>query len=279
MPVLQALLLHLVIFALFLYNWSAAPKINTPPPPVIVKAKILTLADPVAAKKKAAKDKKAAFDKKRKKQLRKEALKRKKLAKQKAKKKAERAKTARLKKENKRKKEEKRKKLAKQKADKEKKAAAKKKSEEEKRKARELAKLEAERQRQEELERELERERELEFSNALEEETKHLQAEQDAEAAQSYVGLIRERVKQNWHRPLSARNGMQTTLVIHLVPTGEVNNVYMKESSGDAAFDRSAIQAVQRAEKFEELQQLSPSAFDAHFRQFDFKFRPEDLVR
>jgi len=275
-PVIQALLFHLVIVALFLYNWSAAPKASVTPPPVIINAKILTLSEPAPAKPKAEQSK-ADKDKQ---QKIKEEQKRKDLAR----KKAELAEKEQRLLEKQRQKEERRKQLARKKAENEKalleqKEREKKQREEALKKAEELARQKEQLLRQQALEDQLALEREYELGSALAAEADYLQVQQDAEAAQSYVGLIRERVKQNWHRPLSARNGMETILVIHLVPTGEVNNVYVKTSSGDAAFDRSAIQAVQRAEKFEELQQLSPSAFDAHFRQFNFIFRPEDLAK
>jgi colicin import membrane protein len=68
-------------------------------------------------------------------------------------------------------------------------------------------------------------------------------------------------------------------LNVNLLPTGEVINVTVVKSSGDEAFDRSAVQAVRRAEKFEELQQLEPRIFDANFRNFNFSFIPQDLDR
>ena len=276
LPFFQALLFHLVIVALFLYNWSSAPEANVVPPPVIINAKILTLSEPAPAK---PKTDQSNADKARQQKIR-EEQKRKDLAR----KKAELAEKEQRLLEKQRQKEERRKQLARKKAENEKALLEqieleKKQREAALKKAEELARQEEERLRQEELESQLVQEREFDLSSALAAEADYLQTQQDAVAAQSYVGLIRERVKQNWHRPLSARNGMEAILVIHLVPTGEVNNVYVKTSSGDAAFDRSAIQAVQRAEKFEELQQLSPSAFDAHFRQFNFVFRPEDLAK
>ena len=91
--------------------------------------------------------------------------------------------------------------------------------------------------------------------------------------------LIKQRVMDSWHIPLSARNGMKTLLKVNLLPTGEVINVSVVKSSGDEAFDRSAVQAVRRAEKFEELQQLEPRVFDANFRSFNFSFIPQDLDR
>ena len=82
---------------------------------------------------------------------------------------------------------------------------------------------------------------------------------------------------QNWSRPPSARNGMEVELKIQLVPTGEVIAVNLVNSSGDNAFDRAAIRAVKKAEKFPELQKVSGRLFEAYFRTFTLIFSPEDL--
>jgi colicin import membrane protein len=140
----------------------------------------------------------------------------------------------------------------------------------------------AEQQRQKELERQ-EQERQAqerqqqEFDDALAEEEALLAEEQDAAVAQSYVALIVDRIERNWSRPASARRGMVCELRLQLVPTGEVVNVSIVKSSGNSAFDRSAEQAVKKAGRFSELQQVEPAVFEAYFRQLTIKFNPKDL--
>jgi colicin import membrane protein len=140
----------------------------------------------------------------------------------------------------------------------------------------------AEQQRQKELERQ-EQERQAqerqqqEFDDALAEEEALLAEEQDEAVAQSYVALIVDRIERNWSRPASARRGMVCELRLQLVPTGEVVNVSIVKSSGNAAFDRSAEQAVKKAGRFSELQQVEPAVFEAYFRQLTIKFNPKDL--
>ena len=80
-----------------------------------------------------------------------------------------------------------------------------------------------------------------------------------------------------WSRPPSARNGMETLLSIQLIPTGEVVSVSVLKSSGNGAFDRSAINAVEKAGSFPELKNLPPREFERTFRRFRLLFRPEDL--
>ena len=99
----------------------------------------------------------------------------------------------------------------------------------------------------------------------------------DEAAAMSYMGAIQQAVEANWSRPPSARNGMQVTLAIQLFPTGQVNNVNIATPSGNAAFDRSAVAAVQRAERFPELAELKPRVFEKYYRSFKLVFKPEDL--
>ena len=113
---------------------------------------------------------------------------------------------------------------------------------------------------------------------AAEEEAQVAEATATAqELAASYSALIAQTVTNYWCRPPSARNGMEALLQIQLVPTGEVVSVRILQSSGDAAFDRSAENAVQKAGSFPELQNLPPREFEKTFRRFRLLFTPEDL--
>ncbi len=97
------------------------------------------------------------------------------------------------------------------------------------------------------------------------------------ELAASFAALIQRTVVNYWSRPPSARNGMEALLAIQLIPTGEVVNVTILQSSGNSAFDRSAVNAVEKAGSFPELQQLPSREFERSFRRFRLLFRPEDL--
>lgn len=267
-PVFQALLVHALVIAAFTFNWESDTGKELPPPPQVVQAKILTMADPIAARKETARKKEAARKKAEAKRRAAEKRKREE-AKRKAaeKKKAE----AKRKAEAKKKADAKKKSEAKKKADAEKKAAEEKAAQqraEEKRRQEQLAREKAERLKQEQL-----------LADSLADEIAAAQEEDDRIAAQSYDGLVRQRIMENWHIPLSARNGMVAKVVVHFLPTGEINTVALYKSSGDAAFDRSVVLAVQRVGKIEELQQLEPRAFDKYFRKRIIKFRPEDLDR
>lgn len=94
-----------------------------------------------------------------------------------------------------------------------------------------------------------------------------------------YSARIRQIITQSWQIPPSARNGMSAQVRLQLVPTGEVVGVVLVRGSGDAVFDRSVMQAVERAGSFPELQDLENAVFERNFRTFDLLFRPEDLLR
>ncbi|EED34337.1 protein TolA [Luminiphilus syltensis NOR5-1B] len=99
----------------------------------------------------------------------------------------------------------------------------------------------------------------------------------NASMTDTVAAVIQQAVVSRWTRPPSARNGMVARLEIQLVPTGDVVGVSVLQSSGNTAFDRSAISAVERAGRFPEVAQLKPNLFERDFRRFQLIFRPEDL--
>ncbi len=120
-------------------------------------------------------------------------------------------------------------------------------------------------------------EQEMLASLAREEQARN-QVEADQVEVASYAGIIRQRVEEMWTRPLSARKGMSVTIRIRLTPTGEVISTGWIKRSGDDAFDQSAIQAIERAKPFTELQGMESRIFEQNFREFRFVFNPEDLL-
>ncbi|WP_243391627.1 energy transducer TonB [Pseudohalioglobus lutimaris] len=112
----------------------------------------------------------------------------------------------------------------------------------------------------------------------LEAEEEVLEATATAEEmAASYAALIQQTVVNYWSRPPSARNGMEAILEVQLVPTGEVVSVKVLKGSGNMAFDRSAMIAVEKAGSFPELRNLPTREFERMFRRFNLRFKPEDL--
>ena len=91
------------------------------------------------------------------------------------------------------------------------------------------------------------------------------------------AAVIKQAVIGRWTRPPSARNNMVAILEIALVPTGDVVGVTVLESSGNLAFDRSAVNAVEKVARFAEVKSLERAVFERDFRRFQLIFRPEDL--
>lgn len=238
-PAFVTLLIHSIVIGVLFIGWESAPKPKRVVPPNYIKAELVQLED---------KAKKKASAKKEPKKIDLTAQKR---EQERLKREAEQKRQAELK----RKKE----------AEAKKAAEKKKKEEDAKRKA------EAERKKQEELRLQ------QEFEHALAKEEGMLLEQEYAIEAQSYASKFRQRVESNWARPPSARTGMTCVLAIQLVPTGRIVNVTVVESSGNSAFDRSAIQAVKKVEVFPEVKEMSPETFERHYRNFKFKFNPQDL--
>ena len=103
------------------------------------------------------------------------------------------------------------------------------------------------------------------------------EAAQSASMRDIVAAGIQAAVVNRWTRPPSARNGMVAVLSIQLVPTGEVVGVGVLESSGNSAFDRSAMTAVERVARFPEVAKLDNRLFESSFRRFQLVFKPGDL--
>lgn len=142
------------------------------------------------------------------------------------------------------------------------------------REAEEQRQREAEQQRQQQA---AEQRAQEEFQRVLMEEESYQAAMVEQELVDAVGYEIERAVELNWSRPPSARRGMQAILRVSLVPTGGLTSVDIVESSGDSAFDRSAMQAVQKAAPFDAVRELDPVVFERNFRAFQFRFNPQDL--
>ena len=89
--------------------------------------------------------------------------------------------------------------------------------------------------------------------------------------------LIVQLVSQNWSRPDAARNGMQVVLDVEFLADGTVSRVTLARSSGNAAFDNSALAAVRNVVRVREIQNLDRATYERFYRKRSMAFRPEDL--
>ncbi len=159
--------------------------------------------------------------------------------------------------------------------------------EEKKRKAEEAKKLKAEKERkaaEEKKRQELERQRLAEEKRRKKEEADRLLQESLAAEEREreerrisgmvnqHMGMIRQRIKRYWSEPSNATKGMECTLRVSLLPGGDVKQVVIVKSSGNAIFDRSAESAVFKAAPWP--QPTEPKAA-AVLRDFTFVFKPK----
>ncbi len=120
----------------------------------------------------------------------------------------------------------------------------------------------------------LEEEQQNDLSRLLEDELRAQQADKEQAAVMSYITQIQQLINSVWHYPPSAKHDDRLILRIFLVPTGEVTEVQLVQSSGNAALDRSAEQAVWKAATLPVPE--DPVLFEKEFRQFLLPFSPEN---
>ena len=299
-PTIWAVAIHLVLFAMLFVSFHFAPEL--PPAKPIVQATLYQLKSQSQAttqttqkiageaqKTRARQYEVEQMEAKKQEQQKQEAAEQKKAEaakqaeaaqKQAEAKKAEEARAAEQKRQAevaRKKAEEEKKKAAAEEARKKAAEAAKKRAEEEARKK--AAAEEARKKAQEAARKAAEDKKAQALAELLGDNTERQQALADEvgdQVAGNFDDLIRQLVSQNWSRPPSARNGMTVVVQINMLPDGTITNATVARSSGDAAFDSSAVTAVRNVGKVVEMQGLSPSEFNP-YRSFKMTFTPEDL--
>jgi len=102
------------------------------------------------------------------------------------------------------------------------------------------------------------------------------QAAQQAAAAQReidrYMDGIRTKVKRFVLVPPSVQGNPEAEVVVTLLPGGDVLDVKVSKSSGNAAYDEAIVRAISRARPF-----VVPTGdqFQRYFRSFTMAFRPQ----
>jgi colicin import membrane protein len=86
--------------------------------------------------------------------------------------------------------------------------------------------------------------------------------------------MIKSQVMENWKRPTNLSSNLKTEIQITLVPTGEILSSKIINSSGNRAFDDSALTAISKLKSFDGLN-MQMNLFDQHFRKFILIFSPE----
>ena len=89
-----------------------------------------------------------------------------------------------------------------------------------------------------------------------------------------FSSMIKSQVMENWKRPTNLSSNFKTEIQITLVPTGEILSSKIINSSGNRAFDDSALTAISKLKSFDGLN-MQMNLFDQHFRKFILIFSPE----
>lgn len=94
---------------------------------------------------------------------------------------------------------------------------------------------------------------------------------------QSLDDLIVKKVSQKWTRPKSARNGQRVEVQIAMAADGTITSAEVVSSSGDSAFDASALVAVRSVKRIPEIGQLDRRTYAKLYSIRRVVFSPEDL--
>lgn len=78
-----------------------------------------------------------------------------------------------------------------------------------------------------------------------------------------------------WIRPNSAKIGMFADFNLRINRLGIIENIEMKQTSGDSAFDRAALNAIRKYKQIKYVRNLDDQTFQAYFSNFTLRFRPE----
>lgn len=122
-------------------------------------------------------------------------------------------------------------------------------------------------------------ERNLKEQLAAEEKSRQQQRRQQEQTQQTmseiakYEALIKQKVERSWARPPNSQKNLECSVRVRLVQSGEVMSAQVVRSSGNDIFDRSVENAVYKASPLPLPE--DKSLFD-HFRELEFKFRPEE---
>lgn len=167
-----------------------------------------------------------------------------------------------------------------------KKEAAKKKKEEERQKKLEEERLKREeKQRKEEIERMLDQERHERELAEQQRRQSELEAAAIAEAnaradaaankaLAEWGALVKQKVKRNWSRPPTLSRDLAAQVRISQLPSGQITDVKIIKSSGNAVYDDSVEKAIRKSDPLPRLS--DPFAF-AKARELVFNFTAKDL--
>ena len=113
------------------------------------------------------------------------------------------------------------------------------------------------------------------FEEYLREEEIQKRISDNADVVEQISYKVIKDIEALWIRPNSAKNGMYADFNLRINRLGIIENIEMKQTSGDNAFDRAALNAIRKYKQIKYVRNLDDQTFQAYFSNFTLRFRPE----
>ena len=113
------------------------------------------------------------------------------------------------------------------------------------------------------------------FEEYLKEEEIQKRISDNADVVEQISYKVIKDIEALWIRPNSAKLGMFADFNLRINRLGIIENIEMKQTSGDNAFDRAALNAIRKYKQIKYVRNLDDQTFQAYFSNFTLRFRPE----
>lgn len=113
------------------------------------------------------------------------------------------------------------------------------------------------------------------FEEYLKEEEIQKRISDNADVVEQISYKVIKDIESLWIRPNSAKIGMFADFNLRINRLGIIENIEMKQTSGDNAFDRAALNAIRKYKQIKYVRNLDDQTFQVYFSNFTLRFRPE----
>ena len=113
------------------------------------------------------------------------------------------------------------------------------------------------------------------FEDYLREEETQKRITDNADVVEQISYKVIKDIEAIWIRPNSAEIGMFADFNLSINRLGIIENIEMKQTSGDRAFDRAALNAIRKYRQIRYVRSLDDQTFQIYFSNFTLRFKPE----
>ena len=113
------------------------------------------------------------------------------------------------------------------------------------------------------------------FEDYLREEETQKRITDNADVVEQISYKVIKDIEALWIRPNSAEIGMFADFNLSINRLGIIENIQMKQTSGDRAFDRAALNAIRKYRQIRYVRSLDDQTFQIYFSNFTLRFKPE----